>query len=141
MSEVPKISTSKYTKKGKVNVDGNLWEIVLPGAGSELRFSQASRACKLYAARIQMLDKKIDNQSISETELDNYEIYSKKYEENELIVYGFFVKTFTDGTKDNASVKKWVDETPSDIITRAFEDVRDQSAARDEDGTVKPETD
>jgi len=134
MSEVLKISTSKYTKKGKVEVDGNLWEVVLPGAGTELRFSQASRACRLYGARIEMLDNKIDSKTISETELDNYEVYSQKYEENERMIYDVFLNTFKDDTKDNESVKKWVNDTPTAIIMQAFEDVKNQSAPQD-DGT------
>jgi len=127
MAEPLKISTSKYTKQGQVDVDGNIWNVVLPGAGTELRFSQASRACKLYQARIELLDKKIDAGTITELELDNYELYSQKYEESEAIIYNVFKKTFSDGTKDNASVTKWIDETPTAIIMLAFEDVKGQA--------------
>lgn len=133
MAEPIKISTSKYIKQGKVEIDRNLWEVVLPGAGTELRFSQASRACKLHAARIDLLDKKIDNGTITDSELDRYEESSKKYEENEKIIYDIFHKTFQDGTKDNSSVKKWVDETPTAIIMLAFEDVKEQSKDKDKE--------
>lgn len=127
MTEPLKISTSKYTKSGQVDVDGNIWNVVLPGAGTELRFSQASRACKLYQARLDLLDKKIDSSTATEDDLDNYELYSKKYEESEAIIYGVFQQTFRDKTKDNTSVKKWMDETPTSIIMLAFEDVKSQS--------------
>jgi len=124
MAEPIKISTSKYTKQGKVDIDGNIWEVVLPGAGTELRFSQASRACKMHSARIDLLDKKIDGGTITEAELDQYEEYSKKFEENERIVYDIFRKTFKDSTTDNSEVDKWIDETPTAIIMMAFEDVK-----------------
>src|SRR5690554_718238 len=122
-----KISTSKYTKQGHVDIDGHLWKVVLPGAGTELRFSQASRACKLYGSRIELYDKKIDNGTITEEELDKYEEYSRIYEENERIVYQIFQNTFRDDTEDNTEVKKWIDETPTAIIMLAFEDVKEQA--------------
>lgn len=126
MTEPLKISTSKYTKSGKVDIDGNIWNITVPGAGTELRFSQASRACKLYQARLDLLDKKIADKTITSEELDSYETYASKYEENEKIVFNIFSSVFTDD-KDNASVHKWIDETPTAIIMRAFEDARGQS--------------
>lgn len=127
MAEPIKINTGKYTKQGEVDVDGHVWKVFLPGAGTELRFSQASRACKLAAARIDMLDKKIDKGTITESELDSYEEYSKKYEENEGVVYRIFQSTFRDSTNDNSEVKKWIDETPTAIIMMAFEDLKAQS--------------
>lgn len=131
-SQPIKISTSKYTKKGKVDIDGNIWEVVLPGAGTELRFSQASRACKLYGARIDLLDKKINNGTVTVEELDTYETYSHKYESSERTIYEVFHNTFRDGTKDNASVKTWVNDTPTTVIMMAFEDVKDQAKNQDE---------
>lgn len=127
MSEPIKISTSKYTKQGKVEIDGNVWDVVLPGAGTELRFSQASRACKMYGSRIELLDRKIDEGTITETDLDKYEEYSKKFEENEKIIYDIFAKTFKDSTKDNSQVNKWINDTPTAIIMLAFEDVKSQA--------------
>lgn len=127
MTEPIKISTSKYTKQGKVDVDGNIWNIVLPGAGTELRFSQASRACKLYQARLDLLDKKIECNTATKEDLDNYETYSNKYEENEQIVYAVFQNTFKDDTKGNTDVKKWINDTPTSIIMLAFEDVKGQT--------------
>lgn len=127
MTEVLKINTSKYTKSGKVDIDGNIWTVNLPGAGTELRFSQASRAAKLYGSRIALLDRKIDSETITEAELDNYEEYSKKYEENEGILYAVFQQTFDDGTPDNKTVKKWIDETPTAIIMMSFEDVKNKA--------------
>lgn len=126
MAEPIKISTDKYTKQGKVDIDGNVWDAVLPGAGTELRFSQASRACKMQLARIELLDKKIDAGTITAAELDQYEEYSAKFEENEAIIYDIFTRTFRDSTEDNSEVKKWVDETPTSIIMMAFEDVKNQ---------------
>lgn len=127
MAEPIKINTSKYTKEGKVDVDGNIWTIRLPGAGSELRFSQASRGCKLFGSRITKLDVKIDNGTVTDAELDDYEEYCKKYDENEAIIYSIFVETFLDGTPENTGVKEWIEKTPTMVITRAFEDIKDQS--------------
>jgi hypothetical protein len=127
MAEPLKISTSKYTKQGKVDVDGHIWNVVLPGAGSELRFSQASRACKMNAARIALLDKKIDNGTVTEEELDKYEQFSKTYEDNERIVYNIFQNTFRDETEENTEVKEWINNTPTSIIMLAFEDVKSQA--------------
>lgn len=141
MAEPIKISTAKYNKKGKVDIDGNIWDVVLPGAGTELRFSQASRACKLYAARIDLLDKKIDQGKASFQELDQYEDYSKKFEENERIIYQTFTATFKDGTKDNSKVKAWVDKTPTMIIMMAMEDVKEQANATEEAAAEPVESD
>lgn len=127
MAEPIKISTSKYTKVGKVDVDGNVWSVKLPGAGTEMRFSQASRACKSSEARLALLDKKIEAGTITESELDTYDEHAKKYEENERIIYDVFMRVFSDDTKDNSQVKKWMDETPTAIIMLAFEDVKTQA--------------
>jgi hypothetical protein len=86
MAEPVKISTAKYANKGKVDIDGNIWDVVLPGAGTELRFSQASRACKLYGARLELYDKKIEAGTATEEDLNKYEEYSNLYEVNERVV-------------------------------------------------------
>ena len=52
MAEPVKISTSKHIKEGKVDIDGHIWTVKLPGAKTELRMSQVFRDNKLYAARI-----------------------------------------------------------------------------------------
>lgn len=127
MAEPLKISTSKYTKAGKVEVDGNIWSVKLPGAGTEMRFSQASRACKSSEARLGLLDKKIEAGTITESELDAYDEHAKKYEENERVIYGVFMDVFKDDTEDNSQVKKWMDETPTAIIMLAFNDVKGQA--------------
>lgn len=127
MAEPIKVSTRKYTKEGKVDIDGNIWDVVLPGAGTELRFSQATRAVKLYSTRIELLDKKIEKGTITEEELDKYEEYSKQYEENEQIVYEIFKGVFRDGSDDNAAVIKWIEETPTAVLMLAFEDVKEQA--------------
>lgn len=145
MAEPIKISTSKYVKQGKVEVDGNVWELKIPGAGTELRFSQASRMVKLYGARLSNLDSKFetllkDNKNISDEDLDNYEQYEAKYRENERIVYETLQGMLRDNTKDNNSVKKWLDETPMVIIMQVFEDLNNQADKVNEatDGQSEP---
>lgn len=140
MAEVLRVSTGKYKKEGKVEIDGHVWTVKLPGAGTELRLSQVFRASKLYGSRISLLDKKIDNESITEAELDKYEEYSAKFEESEREVYAFFTSMFRDDTKDNSEVKKWIEETPTAIIQMAFEDIKEQSNKEEPDGQQEPST-
>lgn len=127
MSEPIKISTQKYIKNGKVNIDGHVWEAVVPGAGTELRFSQASRASKLWEARMNLLNKKIEAGTVTEEELDRYEEYKTKYEQNERDMYDIFTSTFRDDTPDNSEVKKWIDETPSIALMLAFDEFTKQA--------------
>ena len=69
MAEPVKISTSKHIKEGKVDIDGHIWTVKLPGAKTELRMSQVFRDNKLYAARIANLDKKIDSDKYTDIRL------------------------------------------------------------------------
>ena len=146
MADPIKISTKKYTKQGKVDVDGNIWEVKLPGAATELRLSQAFRGSKLWAARMSKLDEKIDSGKISDSELDSYEEYKEKYEENERIVFEFFSDMFQDGTEDNVSVKAWIDATPTSVIQAVFEDMKEQvdntpkGQLEEADGRQEPST-
>lgn len=149
MAEAIKISTGKYIKQGKVEVDGMIWDIVIPGAGTELRFSQASRMLKLYGARLDNLNRKFDkvaedesgNTQMSEEDLDLFEEYSEKYRENEKIMFDIVAGTFKDGTPDNSEVKKWMQEIPSPIIFKAFDDLKNQTTQLKEvnDGEREPE--
>lgn len=133
MAEPIKISTSDYNKEGKVEVDGKIWSVKLPGAGSELRLSQTFRSSKLYGARIANLDKKIDDGTVTDEELDKYEEYVFKYEESEKEILDFFVSVFKDDTKDNSEVKLWVEETPTAIIQLAFESIKGQANGGSDD--------
>lgn len=140
MAEPLKISTANYNKQGKVEVDGHIWTVRLPGAGTELRLSQAMRSSKLYGSRISLLDKKIDNKEITEAELDKYEEYAKKYEENEQAILSFFTGIFQDDTPDNSEVKQWVEDTPTAIIEMAFTDIKEQSNGADSGRTEPTES-
>lgn len=117
MSEPVRISTDKYTKEGKVEVDGKIWSVKLPGAGTELKLSQAQR-------RTKVLDKKIESDNATEEDLDRYDQYEKT-------IYDVFLNVFKDSTKDNSEVKEWVENTPFAIIMLAFEDIK--NAANGED--------
>ncbi len=140
MAEPIKISTSKYTKEGKVEIDGHLWTVKLPGAGTELRLSQAFRGSKLWSARINSMDKKIDAGTSTDADLDKYEEYNNKYNENEKIIFDFFSQMFQDGTEDNSEVKAWVENTPTSIIQQTFEDIKEQNDnnAKATDGQTEP---
>lgn len=137
MAEPIKISTSKYTKSGKVDVDGNIWEVKLPGAATELRLSQAFRGSKLWAARLEKLDNKLEKGELTDAELDSYEEYKDKYEDNERVIFDFFSEMFQDGSKDNAEVKAWVESTPTAVIQAVFEDMKEQTEARNEQTKIE----
>ncbi len=126
-TEPIKINTGKYNKQGKVDVDGKIWSVKLPGAGSELRLSQAQRTSKLYATRIELIEEKIENKTATEEDLDKYEEYSEKFQENDKLIYESFGSIFNDGTKDNSEVKKWLNETPMIVILMSFEDIKKQA--------------
>ena len=111
MEEPIKISTGKYTREGKVDIDGNVWSIVLPGAGTELRLSQAQR-------RIKLLDAKIEKGDATEGDLD-------RYDELEALMYESFKKMLSDGTPENKSVNDWIENTPTAIIVQVFDDIKE----------------
>lgn len=160
MAEPIKISTSKYAKQGKVDIDGHIWDVKLPGAGTELRLSQAFRSSKLNSARIQSFDDRLDKLDqaridfeqkkitkeeleqfvISDSDLDRYEEYNDKQREAEKIIYAFFTDIFQDSTEDNSEVKAWVEETPTAIIQLAFEDVKEAANGKSKDGQTEPPT-
>jgi hypothetical protein len=123
MAEPVKISTSKYKQNGKVDIDGKIWSVKLPGAGTELRLSQAQR-------RLKVLDKKIESDNATEEDLDRYDGYEKT-------VYDVFFNMFEDTTKDNSEVKAWIEDTPLAIIMLAFEDIKNQA---NDDGQNTSET-
>lgn len=117
MAEAIKISTGKYTKEGKVDIDGNIWTIKLPGAGTEMKLSQAKR-------RLKLLDKKIEADTADEDDLDKYDKFEK-------VIFDTFKDMFKDGTKDNDKVKEWVEDTPIAIIVQVFEDVKKAADGRE----------
>lgn len=123
MAEPVKITTSKYNKSGKVDIDGKIWSVKLPGAGTELRLSQAQR-------RLKVLDKLVESGNATEEDLDRYDAYEKT-------IYNIFFNMFRDSTDDNSEVKEWVEETPLAIIMLSFEDIKSQ-ANGEEDGSTKP---
>lgn len=165
MSEPIKISTTKYIQNGKVEIDGHVWTVKMPGAGTELRYSQAQRGSKLWGSRLELFDKKIDkyekakldfeNKKISQAELDKlapteedldkYEEYSKEYDKNERIIYDVFKSVFQDGTKDNSEVNKWLEETSLSLIILAFDEISQNAdnlnskIKESDDGEKEPE--
>ena len=121
MSEITKVDTSKYKKEGKVEIDGNVWTVKLPGAGTELKMSKLQR-------RQDFLSKKVENGTATEADLD-------RFDEIEDWFFNFFKTLFNDGTKDNQAVNDWVENTPMAIILQAFEDIKEQANEADSTGT------
>lgn len=120
MSEPVKIDTGKYTKEGKVDIDGNIWTVVLPGAAKELQFSKNQR-------RMEFLSKKVEKGDVTEEDLD-------KLDALEDFALSFFKGIFKDDTEDNSKVGEWVDATPIAIIAAAFNDIKKAAEARDVNG-------
>lgn len=119
MSEPIKISTSKYNKEGKVDIDGNIWTVKLPGAATELRLNQAQR-------RLTVLQKKVEAEEATEVDLDRYDEYERS-------IYGVFRQIFRDSTDDNSEVNKWIDETPMAVMYLMFNDLKEQANGTKED--------
>lgn len=117
------INTKDYLGETRVIVNGNDWEIKLPGAGTELRLSQSQR-------RIKLLDKKMNDDTATEAD---YDLYDKL--ENQSIA--IFTDMFRDGTDSNQSVKDWVEATPLAVIMASFEDIKEQAANKDDTKDTK----
>ena len=113
MPDIKKIDTSKYTKEGKVEVDGKIWSVVLPGAGTELKLSKAIR-------RQEFLAKKLEKGDATEADLD-------KLDEIEDFIMSVYTGLFKDDTADNSDVTEWMNSTPLAIIVQAFEDIKEQA--------------
>ncbi len=106
------IKTADYIKTFKIIVDGKEWTVKRFGAGYELSLSQATR-------RLKLLGKKIENDTAIDEDYDQYDKLEQK-------VTSIFSDIFNDGTENNTSVKKWVEETPSDVLMKIFQDVTKQ---------------
>ena len=119
------VDTKKYIGVKRIVIDGNDWEVKLPGAGKELAMNQIKR-------RTDFLDKKISSGDYTEEDLDNYDKYEKQ-------MYDMFEDMFSDG-KDNSSVREWVENTPFALIMQVFEDIKEQSQSKNEVKEVKDVT-
>lgn len=111
------ISTSKYKAEKKVLVDGNkTWTVKLPSARTELALSQ-------YTRRGQLLQKKSDDGTATEEDLDKLEKL-----ENEM--YNIYLGLFSD-EKDGAEVNPWLEASSFAAIQKFLEDVKEQSETND----------
>ena len=117
MSDIKKIDTSKYVTDGKVEVNGKIWEVVLPGAGTELKMTKMRR-------RSDFLTKKVEKGDATEEDLDRLDAIEDEF-------FEFFKSVFKDSTKDNSEVNEWIEKTPTAIIMQAIEDIREQANEND----------
>ena len=113
MSDIKKIDTSKYVTDGKVEVNGKIWEVVLPGAGTELKMTKMRR-------RSDFLTKKVEKGDATEEDLDRLDAIEDEF-------FEFFKSVFKDSTKDNSEVAEWIEKTPMAIIMQAIEDIKEQA--------------
>lgn len=113
MSEIKKIDTKQFTSEGKVEVDGMVWSVKLPGGGKELEMSKAQR-------RVKFLEMKIGAGDYTEEDLDRLDALEDYF-------ISFFKGIFRDETPDNSEVDKWIDETPQALILMALEDIKKQA--------------
>jgi len=135
MAEPIKISTKKFEPDGKVDIDGNIWTIKPPGAGTELRLSQAFRGSKLYASRMNIVEKKIESETATSEDLDKYEEYIDKFEKHEKVIFDISTSILRDETDSNKQVKEWVENTPTITIEKVFDEIERQSLQRQLDGS------
>lgn len=117
MSNIKKIDTSKYVTDGKVEVDGKIWDVVLPGAGTELRMGKMKR-------RTDLLSKKVEGGTATEADLDRLDAMEDEF-------LDLFKHMFKDSTKDNSEVAEWIEKTPMAIIMQAIEDIKEQANEND----------
>lgn len=134
MAEPIRISTQKFEPESGVEIDGKIWSIKPPGAGTELRLSQAFRGSKLYSSRMGIIEKKIEEETVTEEDLDKYEEYIDKFEKHEKVIFDISTSILRDNTDTNKEVKEWVDKTPTITIEKVFDEIERQSLKREVDG-------
>jgi len=118
----PAMLNAKSIKK-IVKIDGNTWEYIEPGIGATSRLSQHFARIKLFGKRAELINKKIDDDTATEEELDRLEEYLDKVSEHENGIYEIFSEVYRDGTKDNKSVIEWLKKTPEWKLEEAFKEI------------------
>lgn len=124
MANAISVNTGKYKQDKSIKIDGHVWKIVAPGAKTELMISQSSRLAKLYALKIDTIDKKIEAGTYTDNDVVEYEKACDDLSKHEKEIMSVFEKTFKDNTPDNSEVKAWIDETPTAIISSVFEEFK-----------------
>jgi hypothetical protein len=120
------IKTGNYLKKRKINIDGNEWTMIAPGAGDELALSQADR-------RLKIINKKVEADTATMEDIDAAEALEAR-------TFSIFEKMFNDGTPENQSVKDWIAETPLAVIYMIVEEIKKQSEEKDAAETATAES-
>lgn len=115
------IKTIDYNKKPerKVLVDGDVWTMRVLGAGTELKLSQAQR-------RQKQLKSKIESGQATDKDYD-------KYDEIESMMVTIFDTLFNDGTEDNKHIKKFIQDTPSEVMMNILVDIQEQFKENDKE--------
>lgn len=111
------ISTAKFNKARHVRIDEISMVFKAPGSRSELAFSQMQR-------RYQVLEKKVNDQTITEQELDRLD----KLEEE---MFGYFSEIITGDGESDSQVKQWLDDTPMSVIHATIEELKTQLEDKD----------
>lgn len=106
------IKTSDLVKTTRIKIDSNDWQVKPFGAGYQLSLTQAGR-------RVKLLTKKIEDGTATEKDYD----LCDKLEKQLVSIYS---EILSDGTEENKSVKKWVEETPLQILTKIFKQITDE---------------
>lgn len=105
------ITTQDYIKGVEVNIDGKVWRYVQPGAGVFLDASKNVRKLR------DLENKKNPTQSEEDSKLDlTLELFD---------MYGSMLR---DNTEDNSEVKKWLYETPADVIVLVIQEIQKQTS-------------
>lgn len=132
----PPLIQDKSKPKGVI-IDGKTWQYIEPGMGSQQRLAQHMSRIKLYGKWVERLDAKIDDNTITEEEMNKYEEYLDKVQKHTEGVKEIFSNTYRDGSKDNASVIEWLDTTPPWKIEKVFQETAQGDAELTQEATDK----
>lgn len=134
MNKTYRINQAGKLEQKRVLIGDFDWQIKMPGAKTEFALSKAQRVAKVYRARIDQLDGKIESGYFTPEELDKYEDYVEKMNKEEAFSYQVFANMFVDGTEGNAQVEQWLNATSMSEAMDVFNQIKDQEEA----GGVEP---
>lgn len=105
------ISTKDFVKVKKIQIDGQDWDFIAPGAGLSLELSRLAREVT-----------------------ENKDATAQEQTAMIETMFEYYGSIFRDSTKDNSQVKKWLRSTPIESlplivaeINRQFEEGVDKS--------------
>ena len=105
------INTKDYLKGVEVDLDGNKWRFHQPGAGVMLDISKSFRKAKELQGKTELTD----------DEQEQMADLNEKF-------FNLYASMFTDGTKNNTQVTKWLHDTPLETVVAVVDAIQKQTA-------------